>query len=175
MMSDQAKIIAIAKIGAPKGLKGFLALHSFSEQGQSLNSRSEFYIQLAGKKHDWQKIDSFLLQGKSSAKQQIQLNQISDRDQARQFTNALLGVVREVLPEITTDNEYYWADLEGCEVVNIQGESFGVVDHLLETGANDVLVVKNNKQEILIPFINAYVPEVDIANKVIRVDWQRDY
>lgn len=176
MMAEQASnIIVVAKIGAPKGLKGFLALHSFLAEQKLLHSKARLYIQLASTRDkSWQPLEDFVLQGQGD-RQQIQLNQIADRDEACQFTNALLGVERESLPHDQVEGEYYWTDLEGCEVINQQGEVFGIVDHLLETGANDVLVVKKDNQEILIPFVDQYVPHVDLSHKKIYVDWQWDY
>jgi 16S rRNA processing protein RimM len=65
--------------------------------------------------------------------------------------------------------------LIGLTVENLQGEMFGTVDSLLETGANDVLVVKGESGEKLIPFIDSVIQQVDLKNKKIRVDWQADY
>ena len=71
--------------------------------------------------------------------------------------------------------EYYWSDLQGLEVVTLQGESLGTVDHLLETGANDVLVV-TGERERLIPFVlGQVVDDVDLERGEIRVDWDRDF
>ena len=71
--------------------------------------------------------------------------------------------------------EVYWLDLEGCEVINRDGDSLGVVSHLLETGANDVLVVQNGGEERLIPYVGDFIDEVDLEHKVIRVDWDKDF
>jgi 16S rRNA processing protein RimM len=85
--------------------------------------------------------------------------------------------IRKTQLEPAEEDEFYWADLVGLSVENLDGEVLGTVDHLLETGANDVLVVKADKQdERLIPFVmEDIVKLVDLDNKLIRVDWGKDY
>lgn len=85
-----------------------------------------------------------------------------------------IGVRRDQLPALSP-GEYYWKDLIGLQVVNIEGDDFGTVDKLLETGANDVLVVKG-EQERLIPFVmKQVIVEVDLQQGQIRVDWDKDF
>ena len=86
----------------------------------------------------------------------------------------LIAVPRDSLPE-QPEGEYYWSDLVGLSVENLAGEKFGNVDSLLETGANDVLVVKGESGEKLIPFIDSVIKHVSLKDKTIRVDWQADY
>ncbi|MBT8101100.1 MAG: ribosome maturation factor RimM, partial [Gammaproteobacteria bacterium] len=70
--------------------------------------------------------------------------------------------------------QYYWSDLEGLEVVHRDGRVLGTVQYLIETGANDVLVVQG-EEERLIPFVQEQVIlEVDLANGLISVDWEFD-
>lgn len=96
---------------------------------------------------------------------------ISDRNQAEALIGASIYIERQQLPE-TQDDEYYWSDLIGCDVVTEVGESLGQVDDLLETGANDVLVVGTH----LIPFvIDEIVTEVNLQQRRISVRWQADY
>jgi 16S rRNA processing protein RimM len=71
-------------------------------------------------------------------------------------------------------NEYYWADLIGLKVVNTEQQELGHVTGLLETGANDVLVVQGERER-LIPFVAQVALEVDLAAGTIRVDWGLDY
>jgi 16S rRNA processing protein RimM len=75
-----------------------------------------------------------------------------------------------------SSGEFYWADLLGLKVVNKEQDELGRVVRIIETGANDVLVVQCDDQpEILIPFIADAVVKVDVAAGVIAVDWGRDY
>jgi 16S rRNA processing protein RimM len=99
---------------------------------------------------------------------------INDRDAAFALKGATVCVNREDFPEPDED-EFYWIDLIGLNVINQQNESLGVVKDLMETGANDVLVVKQDDTERLIPFVAQYVINVDLASKQIVVDWGLDY
>ena len=72
--------------------------------------------------------------------------------------------------------EYYWSDLEGLEVVTVEGIALGRVSHLVATGANDVLVVKDDKRERLIPFLlGQFVTEVDLEAARLTVDWDPEF
>jgi 16S rRNA processing protein RimM len=79
-----------------------------------------------------------------------------------------------LLPAIE-DNEYYWADLIGLAVMNRAGDVLGTVAGLLETGANDVLVVRDGEIERLLPMVATVIDSIDLAARVIRVDWGRDW
>ena len=72
------------------------------------------------------------------------------------------------------ENEFYWSDLIGLTAVNREGVELGKVDSLMETGAQDVLVIKGNREH-LIPFIAQFVGKVDVAGGQIEVDWGEDY
>jgi 16S rRNA processing protein RimM len=84
-----------------------------------------------------------------------------------------VALPRAALPE-TRSGEYYWADLIGLAVVNTGSKELGSVVGMLQTGANDVLVVQGERER-LIPFIATVVREVDLKAGVIRVDWDADY
>ena len=81
---------------------------------------------------------------------------------------------RSSLPRQSED-EYYWSDLIGLAVVNEEGMRLGTVANLLETGANQVLSVKGDDGEILIPFVATAIKQVDLQNRLIKVDWAADY
>src|SRR5688572_7312040 len=102
------------------------------------------------------------------------LQGIDDRDRARDWVGADIVVERERLPATRAD-ELYWTDLEGLEVRTIGGIVLGKVDHLLATGAQDVLVLDSTPQ-CLIPFIvGDVVKHVDLESGFIVVDWSTDY
>jgi len=105
------------------------------------------------------------------------LKNVDDRIYAEMLKGADIWVAKADLVELD-ENEYYWFELEGLKVVTIKGEYLGHVKKLMETGANDVLVVMNatDKQEIFIPYIKEQViKKVDLEQKTITVDWQKDY
>ncbi|OGT20249.1 MAG: 16S rRNA processing protein RimM, partial [Gallionellales bacterium RIFOXYB12_FULL_54_9] len=87
----------------------------------------------------------------------------------------LIAVPRSSLPE-QIDGEYYWADLIGMTVINEAEVNFGTVVELLETGANDVLIVRGSSgPDVLIPFLKSVIGKVDLTARTIRVDWSADY
>ena len=102
------------------------------------------------------------------------LQDVADRTGAEKYKGLLVAVPREHLPPAEED-EYYWSDLIGLAVENQDGDKLGTVDSLLETGANDVLVVKGGHGELLIPFIDSVIKQVSLKDRTIRVDWQADY
>jgi 16S rRNA processing protein RimM len=103
---------------------------------------------------------------------------VLDRNAAEALRGARIFVSRSSFPA-AADDEYYWVDLIGLNVINREGEALGVVRELMSTGPQTVLVleyvVDDKVQERMIPFVSAYVDSVDIAAKLIRVDWLSDY
>jgi len=98
---------------------------------------------------------------------------VDDPDEAAGLIDSDIAIERAELPA-TEDGRYYWADLEGLQVVHRDGTELGKVAYLLETGANDVLVT-TGEPERLIPFIvDKVILDVDLANGVITVDWEFD-
>jgi 16S rRNA processing protein RimM len=99
-----------------------------------------------------------------------------DRDAAERLRGRRVSVSRAAFPR-TVDDEYYWVDLIGLDVVNRQGTRLGCVGGLIDTGAHAVLRVQppDAAEERLIPFVAAYVDEVDLGARTIRVDWGLDY
>jgi len=78
------------------------------------------------------------------------------------------------LPKTQTD-EYYWTDLIGLEVVNLAGISLGHIENLFETGANDVLVVKGERERLIPLVFDRVVLNVDVIAKKMQVDWDSDF
>ena len=95
---------------------------------------------------------------------------IDDRDASEALGNCYVGAPREALP-VTAPDEYYWSDLIGLALVNMQDQPLGRVKSLIETGAHQVLVVADGERERLLPFVGHVVRAVDVAEGVIRVDW----
>jgi 16S rRNA processing protein RimM len=104
----------------------------------------------------------------------------TDREQAALLTGWEIRIDKRQLPALAA-GEYYWHQLEGLTVVNTEGEVLGTVDHLLETGGKDVLLVKPgpasiDDRERLVPFVeDRVVREVDLDGGRILVDWGSDF
>ncbi len=111
------------------------------------------------------------LQGKGLA---VLLPGFDDREQAAALVGLQIFVRRDQLPA-TAKDEYYWSDLEGLEVKTTGGVVLGRVVRLMETGANDVLVVRGNREH-LVPFVQGqYVTRVDLEGGEIEVDWDPEF
>ncbi len=99
---------------------------------------------------------------------------IDDRDLAQQLIGSEINIPRSALPP-PKPGEYYWVDLEGLDVLTIDGVALGTVSHLFDTGANPVLVVQGDRER-LVPFVQPqYVTEVDFDARRIVVDWDPDF
>lgn len=105
----------------------------------------------------------------------VLLDGIADRTAAEAMKGVLVGAPRDSLPA-TDEDEFYWGDLIGLEVVNSADEKLGNVAGLIETGANDVLrVVGKDGTERLLPFVSAVVLAVEKEAGLIRVEWGSDW
>lgn len=163
----------MGRITVPFGVKGWVKLHPFSSAPKSLLAYPVWWIEDGA---GWKQceVEEARVHGQSVA---AKLTGCDDRDAAALYRGRQVAVPREDFPEAGA-NEYYWSDLVGLKVVNAAGEDLGTVSRMLETGANDVLVVVGqveNKRERLIPFIEQVVQQVDLGKGVIRVDWGADY
>lgn len=163
-------MIVMGKIVAAQGIQGWVKVQTYTEYQDSLLDYGTWYV---GNEQAWRpmEVQDANVRGKMLV---ARLEGITDRTAAEKYKGMLIAVPRSALPKQEGD-EYYWSDLIGLSVENLAGEKFGTVDTLLETGANDVLVVRHEGAEMLIPFIADVIRQVDIAHKTIRVDWQADY
>ena len=179
------ELTTLGKIGAPHGLKGWVRLISFTDPADNILKFRHFTLAAQGIPGsravpgmlEQIEIDESRPQGK------IFIGHIrgcDDPDQARVYTGRELQVEKNVLPELG-EEEYYWFQLEGLRVMNQQDENLGVVHHLIETGANDVLIVRATRdsideQERLIPYVREQVvKQIDLDERILRVDWEKDY
>ena len=114
-------------------------------------------------------------QGKKHGNRLIALfENIDDRDAAEKLVNRPIAVYREQLPE-SEEGEFYWTDLEGLAVELADGTPLGTIDRMMATGANDVMVVKGERER-LIPFVlERYVQRVDLEHGVVVVDWDPEF
>jgi len=171
-MSTQDQI-TLGKVGAVYGIKGWLRIHSFTDESDAILDYFPWSLKLGNNTRtvditDWRKHNKGLV---------VKVAGIDDRDDAQALVGSEILINESSLPELSQD-DYYWRDLIGMSVVTSQGYDLGVVSDMLETGANDVLVVKANlndgfsKKERLIPYLfEQVIKSVSIENKQICVDW----
>ncbi len=159
----------MGRVAAPYGVKGWVKIQPFTE---TLDSLLDYPVWQIGANGQWREIqvEDAGLHGQTLV---AKLTGCNDRDAAFALRGQEIAVFRDELPEAEA-GEYYWEDLIGLSVVNREGIKLGQVVKLLETGAHDVLVVEDEKEH-LIPFVDVYVLNVDLAQGVIEVDWQPDY
>jgi len=165
--------ITLGKIGAVYGIKGWLKIHSFTGETDAILDYFPWSLKLGNNTRtidvtDWRKHNKGLI---------VKVGGIDDRENAQALVGSEILINESSLPALSQD-DYYWRDLIGMSVVTTKGYDLGVVSELLETGANDVLVVKANlndgfsQKERLIPYLFEQVVEsVSMENKQICVDW----
>ena len=166
-------VIQIGYIQGVFGIKGWLKVFSFCRPKEQILRYTTWQLHFNGDEKSFP-----IEQGKEhGAGIIVKLAGIDTRTQAEALNKATIWVPVSDLAQLSKD-EYYWYQLIGLNVETIEGQSLGIIEHLIETGANDVLVVTNiaNKQQILIPYIRGkVVKQVDLDQKLMIVDWQIDY
>jgi 16S rRNA processing protein RimM len=164
------KWVTLGRVSGVFGVKGWLKVQSYTEPRDNIAKFGVWTLRLKGADRAFDVEDGRSHAGSVVAK----LRGLDDRDLAREWVGAEIVIERERLPAVAAD-EFYWADLEGLEVRTEAGEVLGKVDHLLATGAHDVLVL-GGSTERLIPFVvGSVVKRVDLGARLIVVDWSPDY
>lgn len=171
-------MIVVGKVSGLFGVKGWQKIFSETAPRENILSYSPWYLKTG---EGWQAFK--LKEGKVHGKGIIaHLDTCTDRDKAAILVGCQIAIRRDQLPETELD-EYYWSDLVGLKVQTTQGVALGIVKSLMETGANDVLVVKTTTckpgeatQERLIPFVpGQYVLTVDLDDGLMVVDWDPEF
>jgi 16S rRNA processing protein RimM len=159
----------MGRIAAPFGVKGWVKVQTFCEDPGTL---MDFESWRVGRGEQQKQYTVEAIQDHSNTLV-AKLVGIDDRDAAYALRGQEISVAKNELPP-PEENEFYWSDLIGLKAVNREGVELGRVDSLLETGAQDVLVIKGTREH-LIPFVAAFVGKVDVAGGTIEVDWGEDY
>ncbi len=167
---DVPEMLVLGRISGLYGVKGWVRVFSHTSPRSNILTYPGWYLRQAG---NWVKYE--VQSGRAHGKGVVaQLKGCDDRDQATMLLQADIAIPREQLPDLQPD-EYYWADLEGLKVQTMDGLDLGVIDHLFETGANDVVVVKGERER-LIPYLwQDVIQHVDLEVGVMTVDWEPDF
>ncbi|MDJ0941650.1 MAG: ribosome maturation factor RimM [Woeseiaceae bacterium] len=162
--------VLLGRVSGFFGVRGWVKVYSYTDPREAVLDYPHWLIKRGG---NWE--THTLAEGKRHGKTVIaRLEGFDDRDQATSLLDCDIAVRREDLPE-PDEGHYYFSDLEGLEVVHQDCKALGRVAYLLETGANDVLVVRDGETERLIPFVAGdVIKDVDLAAGLIRVDWDWD-
>ncbi len=166
MRKDNTPII-IGRISGVYGVKGWVKINSYTRPKKNILDYLPWLVKL---NDVWQEIGTEKPQWKDQTLL-VKISSVDTPETARKFTCCDLAVMRERLPPLGR-KQYYWYDLIGLEVLNQEGVSLGKIKTLIETGANDVLVINDDKDKILIPFIKGvYIKDVDLQAGFVKVEW----
>jgi 16S rRNA processing protein RimM len=166
-----SNLVPMGRIIGVFGVKGWLKIKPDTHDIDTLIKYPGLYISIKDKYVFYKLEDSFV----RNDILHVKFDNISDRNTADTFKSLNVAILRDDFPE-ASKNEYYWVDLIGLNVENTKGENLGTVCELMETGANSVMVVKDSQGvKRLIPFIELYVPDVNLQTKKILVNWELDY
>ena len=172
-------MIVLGRIVAPFGIQGWVKIHPFGDDSASWRKLPHWWLSRDDNAPDAQWKQYTLTACRPHGKGLVAaLAEVPDRNAAEAIDGFFIAAPREALPQ-PAENEYYWGDLVGLAVINEADEALGTVSSLLSTGAHDVLQVQDGEGkgavERLIPFVAAYVLDVDLAARRIRVSWQKDW
>lgn len=178
--------VVVGKITGVYGIKGWVKVYSYTRPITGILQYKIWQLSQPGQTSKLAQSERAqelqLIAGRQQGKGiVVQLAGYDDRDQARVLIDQEISIPRSQLPALP-EGQYYWTDLEGLTVIGLDGATLGQVDHIMETGANDVIVVnavvikgQKKAKQCLIPYIQEVVQEIDLDQGVIRVDWQLDW
>lgn len=173
MIRTADSMILLGKVSGLFGVKGWVKIHSDTEPRENILNYLPWYLEQDGQ---WQVMK--LVAGKKHGKGLIaQFINCDDREVAVTLVGKRIAIKPEQLPP-AEKGEYYWRDLQGLKVSNIEGIELGIISSMMETGANDVMVIRDteSKEERLIPFIQEQViKEINLDEGWIVVDWDADF
>jgi 16S rRNA processing protein RimM len=165
--------VVVGKFGRAQGIKGLVRVVSFTEPRDNILQYPEWFIRKP--KATWQAIKR-LTEQMTPQYVFAQIEGYNSREEVSLLTNLEIAVPREVLANLDS-GEHYWHDLIGMRVIHEAGVDIGVVDSILATGSNDVLVViDKNKKRRLIPYLlDEVIQTIDRKNREITVCWDLDF
>ena len=197
MVENSQERISLGHITGVSGLKGWIKVHSDTNPRENIVSYSSWWLEQSGQ---WRQV--VVMEGRPQGKTIVaRVEGIDTPEQASTLIGAKIAVDRNAMPRLG-DGEYYWTDLVGMQVHTVDGVHIGTACRLFETGANDVLVVTDERQacvevppdasevrtagktgkgrgggsEVLVPWlVPDVVREVDMQGRTILVDWDPDF
>ena len=175
--------VIVGKISGQYGVKGWIKVYSYTRPAAQILEYARWMLAAQPDSGDWQSVTVASVR-RQSKKLLAKLAGIDDRSGADELLGQWIAVRPSQFPRLPR-GEYYWSDLTGLGVVNQDGVELGVVAHLVETGANDVLVVRDDPANVaadttaaagerLLPWLPEVIVEVDLEGGRIRVEWNPD-
>lgn len=170
-MSDNQRRIPLGRIVGAFGIRGQIKIESWTEPRDAIfRYQPWILVDPAGAEREYAGA-----RGRESGKHLVaEFPGVTDRDVVEAMRGTEILVPRSALPP-PRPGEFYWVDLEGFRVLNVDGTDFGTVSHLFSTGANDVLMVRGDRER-LVPFVEPdFVQSVDFEARLITVDWDPEF
>jgi len=174
-MARGDEFIIVGKVSGLYGVRGWVRVYSHTQPRENILTYPIWYLQDGA---GWSpfKLESGRPHSKGIVAKFVDYD---DRDQAIELQQKTIAIKRDQLP-VLEEGEYYWEQLVGLNVRNLEKIDFGTIDSMLETGANDVMVVKEAnqepEQERLIPFVQGdVIKEIDLDAGTMLVDWDADF
>jgi len=162
--------VIVGHVSGLFGVNGWVKVFSYTQPRENIIQFSPWIL---GTVDGWNEVK--LEQGRRQGKGVVaKLGSYDDRDAASKLIGNEIALRQEQLPRLA-ENEFYWNDLTGLQVINQDEINFGVVERLIETGSNDVMIVSGD-HERLVPYIwGQVIRDIDLEEEVIRVDWDPDF
>ncbi len=168
-------LVLVAYVSGAYGINGWVRLKAYSNEASALLHAKTWWLD----KPELHDVD--VMQVRPQGEDIVaRLMGIESRTAAEALRGVTVQIRRAHFPPLD-DNEFYWVDLIGHAVVNLAGEHLGTVAGLIDNGAHPILRVEvpgqgtDKAQELLIPFVERFVPKVDQQAKTMTVDWEKDY
>ncbi len=171
-MNDSGHRILLGRVLGALGLRGEVRIESWTEPRDAIFRYQPWTLRDAqGNERQCSGV-----RGRDTGKHVLAtFPDVADRDAAETLQGLEIHVPRSVLPP-ASPGEYYWTDLEGLRVRTVDGIELGRVSHLFSTGANDVLVARDDERERMIPFVQPqYITAIDLEQGLVTVDWDPDF
>lgn len=173
---ESGEVTVLGRIASVYGIKGWVKIYSYTDPIENILTYSPWLLKIKGQ---WTpvKVEAGKQHGKGLV---AKLAGVDDREIARTYNGIEIAVESDRLPELE-EGEYYWSQLENLKVYTESGVLLGEVSHLIETGANDVLVIKGtaesiDREERLIPYLpDQVIKQIDLETGTIRVDWDPEF
>ncbi len=160
---DLAHCLEVGKVGKAHGIRGQFKLHSSSGQPENFSDYDEIILQAKDGSLQRIVLVAVRIQGRFAV---ASSKTIVDRTQAEALTGSKVWVAESQLADLP-DDEFYWHDIIGAQVVSSSGEEIGILDTIFATAGSDMLVVKSGREEVLIPAQPEYIVEVETDKVVV--------
>ena len=169
MPAGDADLIEIGHIVGVHGVKGQVKVFSITSPRENIVKYSPWMLEHHGLK------TTVKISGNSQGKNVIaRIEGVDDRNQAHEMIGARIFINNSQLPRLQK-GDYYWSQLIGLQVINTLDIKLGVVDHILETGANDVMVVKGDRERLIPYVMDEVINSINLDKQQMVVDWDADF